>query len=255
MRFVWIGFGVFVAAGAMTLHLFAHEATVATDSTTHPTPVLVELFTSEGCSSCPPADALLARLDANQFVPGARAIVLSEHVTYWNSLGWSDPFSFEKMTERQQTYVHRLGLDSSYTPQAVVDGVAEFVGSDERKMTRAVAQAAVIPKHPLAIEQASLSAGVVHFTLRGGAIPATTIVAALAEDAAQSSVLRGENGGRTLRHVAVVRSMEEIVGAAGGHEFSIKQTAASGSALRLVVFAVERRTGHVVALDERLVDR
>jgi hypothetical protein len=112
-------------------------------------PVLVELFTSEGCSDCPPADALLARLDATQFVPDAQAIVLSEHVTYWDHQGWRDPFSLEELTARQEQYVRRFGLDSSYTPQMVVDGAAQFVGNDPRALSRALATAAAAPKKRL----------------------------------------------------------------------------------------------------------
>jgi len=130
------------------------------------TPVLVELFTSEGCSDCPPADALLAELDAKQFAPGAEAIVMSEHVTYWNHLGWRDPFSLDTMTQRQEAYVRRFGLDSAYTPQAVVDGATQFVGSDGRAMLAAVSKAAAKPKMSLTIENARWDHGTVRFAVR-----------------------------------------------------------------------------------------
>src|SRR5208337_4581931 len=109
-------------------------------------PVLVELFTSEGCSSCPPADALLEKLDREQPIAGAQIIVLSEHVDYWNHLGWTDPFSSAAFSARQETYARRFGLDGPYTPEMVVDGNAECNGSDARKAEAAIRRAIEAPK-------------------------------------------------------------------------------------------------------------
>lgn len=239
--------------------LDASVVSAATVAATQRQPVLVELFTSEGCSSCPPADALLARLDATQFVPGAQAIVLSEHVTYWNQLGWRDPFSSDAMTKRQEHYAAHFGLESVYTPQAVVDGAAELVGSDGEGLRSAVGHAATSPKADLSIEDIHWKDEAVHFAVRSSASSRGTLTAALAEDAAQSSVARGENAGRTLHHVAVVRDLEELgANAADGRALTLNlpaanqgSQAAKSSNLRLVVFLTDRHTGRVLAVAER----
>jgi hypothetical protein len=237
----------------------ASPPTQATQATQRQ-PVLVELFTSEGCSDCPPADALVARLDATQFVPGAQAIVLSEHVTYWNHDGWTDPFSSEEMTRRQETYQWHFSLNSSYTPQVVVDGAAQFVGSDVAALTRAVASAAAAPKAELAIEDARWEGGTVHFSVRGAPGTRANLVAALAEDATRSEVARGENAGRTLNHVAVVRVLKDFgSNAANGGQLNLPGAHLSqgnaGGPVRLVVFLADKKSGKVVAAAERTLTR
>jgi hypothetical protein len=224
-------------------------------------PVLVELFTSEGCSDCPPADALLARLDTAQFVPGAQAIVLSEHVTYWNHLGWRDPFSFDAMSERQSQYARRLALDDVYTPQMVVDGTQQFVGSDAAALTHAIARAATQAKPQLSLQNAHLTGSTLSFSVRGQANTGAALVVALAEDATHSEVTRGENAGRILHHVAVARVLKEYDSKfADGRTIQLAVAATAptiqtSGPLRLVVFLADRQTGHVVAVTEQAVSR
>ena len=231
---------------------------------TPPRPVLVELFTSEGCSDCPPADALLARLDAVQPVLGAHVIVLSEHVTYWDQQGWRDPFSLQAVTDRQRDYGDRFKLDSIYTPQAVVDGATQFVGSDPRAMVKAIQQEVPTPAVEIAIDGATANGGAVQFQVHaGGATPNAilhdaVLIAVLADDKAETRVLRGENGGKTLQHVAVVRTLQTLrKDAFDGRTLTIKlpDSDKPGGALRLVVFASDKRTGHVLGAAEQTLAR
>jgi hypothetical protein len=257
----WNSPALLVCGALMVGFVNSDERVVAAEKSER-RPVLVELFTSEGCSSCPPADALLARLDEKQIVPGARVIVLSEHVTYWDRLGWRDPFSQEAMTRRQQEYGHRFGLDDVYTPQAVVDGAAQLVGSDERGLRRDISEAAQGDKIELQIQEVQTSRERVQFKLHivaSGREPAARLIAAIAEDAIESSVTRGENAGRTLRHVAVVRSFQDLgSNLQDGHSLAIKlpdaivnRDSGSRSNMRLVVFLTDAKNGHVLGVDEQ----
>lgn len=190
-------------------------------------PVLVELFTSEGCSSCPPADALLQQLDRTQPVNGAQLIVLSEHVDYWNHIGWTDPFSSRFFSDRQSGYSSRFGLGSVYTPQMVVDGNTEFVGNDPRLASQAVEKALALPKVAVRISDISLDPSkILRAHVDTDALPENIklrkadvyLVAAL--NHAESQVLRGENGGRRLTHVGVVQSLTKIGSIEAGKTFS-----------------------------------
>ena len=216
-------------------------------------PVLVELFTSEGCSSCPPADALLQRLDQSQPVSTAELIVLSEHVDYWNGIGWRDPYSSHEYSERQSAYAARFGSGGIYTPQMVVDGRFEFVGSDERRASQAIKEAAKAPKAQVHIRLGSSDeAAIVH--VEAGPLPSTSsrlsagVFLALADDTDESRVSRGENAGRTLQHVAVVRSLTRIGTVDSSSEFSrdFDLKSKNHANLRLVVIVQEPDAGRVL---------
>jgi hypothetical protein len=206
------------AVGFLVLMTLVYLFAESKDSAPDPggTPVLVELFTSEGCSDCPPADALLERLDRSQPVGGAQLIVLSEHVDYWNDIGWRDPYSSRAYSERQSSYATRFGLSSIYTPQMVVDGKFEFVGSDERRAITAAERAAKADKISMSLSGAHLeSDGLLAVHLDAGRLPATAtrtaaVLLAIADEKDESHVTGGENGGRTLRHVAVLRSLKQV---------------------------------------------
>lgn len=178
------------------------------------TPVLVELFTSEGCSSCPPADALLARFLETQPVDGAEIVPLELHVDYWDRLGWKDPFSSPAFSRRQEGYSRIFGAESVYTPQMVVDGAEAFAGGDAGLATSAIKTAVARPHLTVGVS-AALGGDTVCIAADAPTAPADAtetigVVIALVEDGLTSAVKRGENNGRTLTHVAVTRRLETI---------------------------------------------
>lgn len=177
------------------------------------TTVLVELFTSEGCSSCPPADALLARFLKEQPLPDVDIVPLSLHVDYWDHQGWKDPFSSKAFTTRQGDYSKVFGADKIYTPQLVVDGRDELNGSDEAAARRVLTAAAARPHLPLKIDARARGTSV-RLSIDLPAAPAGAepidVLVALTEDDLTTVVRRGENGGRTLSHVAVVRTLQSL---------------------------------------------
>jgi hypothetical protein len=176
-------------------------------------PVLVELFTSEGCSSCPPADVLLESLQREQPVPGAEIIALGLHVDYFNHLGWKDSFSSSSHTARQQDYSQVFGPDSVYTPQIVVDGREEFVGTKDGLIRRAISSAAGRPHLPLQVT-ARRAGDTLRLAIDLPSAPVAGekihVLAAVTEDGLSSVVKRGENNGRTLHHVAVARIVKRF---------------------------------------------
>jgi hypothetical protein len=176
-------------------------------------PVLVELFTSEGCSSCPPADALLAALQRDQPVDGAEIVPIGLHVDYFDNLGWKDTFGSATYTARQQDYSRIFGPDSVYTPQIVVDGHDAVSGADRELVHRAIGSAAQRPH--LALQAAAqLTGDRLRVTMDLPSAPANTekiqVLVAITQDDVSTVVKRGENSGRTLRHVAVARKVQAL---------------------------------------------
>jgi hypothetical protein len=179
-----------------------------TENQTAKQPVLVELFTSEGCSSCPPADRALAFLEKEQPYPQVEIITLALHVDYWNYLGWKDEFSTRLFTQRQELYAEKLKIDSSYTPQMIVDGKTQFVGSDSGKAAAAITEAAKVQKGKIEIVKNNDK-----LTVKITDLPVhenSNVFLAFAEDNLVSNVARGENSGKKLEHQSVVRELKSI---------------------------------------------
>jgi hypothetical protein len=228
------------------------------------TPVVIELFTSEGCSSCPPADALLARLAEQQFSENVQLIALEEHVDYWNDLGWADPFSSRDWTSRQYVYSGALGNGNPYTPQMVVDGTVEFVGSHTQKARETILKAAGKARIPVMLTEESLNGtGEGNFSAKVGKLEGTTrgdaaeVWLAITETGLHSAVTRGENAGEDLHHAAVVRSMRKIGEAKAGGETSFAGEARvplqrewKRENLRAVLFVQEKKSRRILGAAE-----
>jgi hypothetical protein len=188
-----------------------HAAPPALSRVEGPTPVIVELFTSEGCSDCPPADTLLEKLIATQPIAGAEIIGLGQHVDYWDRLGWKDRFSSAALTGRQQLYQTRFGTESIYTPQMVVDGRAEFVGSDAPAARKAIEKTLALPHGRVSIDLSNAAVRVTVSDLpplpRGDR---ADIILMVTERGLTTDVKRGENHGKVLAHAPVVRYLATI---------------------------------------------
>jgi hypothetical protein len=176
-------------------------------------PVLLELFTSEGCESCPPADKYLNELLTQQPVDGVEIIALSLHVDYWNRLGWTDPFSSAQFSNRQGYYSQFFKHPDVFTPQFVVDGTRELIG---REGNKSIIESAKNPKGVLTVNIERENAGVLSLRLNVDKLPQVTpgdkalVVFAAAEDDLTSKPSSGENNGRKLKHMAVARYLKTV---------------------------------------------
>ena len=223
-----------------------------------PRMVIVELFTSEGCSSCPPADALLKELSEQQKVPGVWIVALEEHVDYWNHLGWKDPYSAAQFSQRQDDYAHVFGSHGVYTPQMIVDGQSEVVGSRSLAVKEAIQKAANKPKAEIVlVPSPNSSPGKPAFeveikSLGGISVPGEAeLWLAVTEAGLQSDVKAGENSGETLKHAAVVRSLRKIetLRDPSGYHHQIQLPLDPGwktENLTVVVFLAEKRSRKII---------
>jgi hypothetical protein len=242
-----------VVGVAFVLKLFAGDQPPAAQMPSA-TPVLVELFTSEGCSSCPPADALLQTFDTQPY-PGAELIVLSEHVDYWNHIGWTDPYSSHASSERQSAYASHFHLDGPYTPQMIVDGSDEFVGSSAGEASKVFGKAIRAGKITVTISGVSLENNQLHAHVDVGPLAPRSrkadVLFAVALNRAESQVAKGENAGRRLAHVAVVRSLSKVGKTESGQAFSqdvsVKlDPGVDAASLRVIAFVQEPGPGRIL---------
>lgn len=197
-------------AGILSLSVLAFTTSRKAKTATGNGFAVVELFTSEGCSSCPPADELVAKIlkeDRNKEV-----YILAYHVDYWNHLGWKDQFSSAQYSDRQRMYAKLLRLESVYTPQIVVNGRTEFVGSNEGNLRNAIQTGLTKASNDqLALSNVVIDAGALKVQYQTkGSNANRELVIAFVQKAAQTNVKSGENGGHILSHVNIVRELNTI---------------------------------------------
>jgi hypothetical protein len=219
--------------------------------------LLVELFTSEGCSSCPPADDLLRTIDGKHTKDGTLIVGVSEHVTYWDHGGWKDPFDSDAITARQTQYSERFHLDSPYTPQMVVNGKVQLVGSDGKALLQAIGD----------VQQQAATVKIVSAKIEGGAVVMNVSVAGelpkhgadlfavMAQDETTMNVTAGENKGRTLVNAAVARTFQKAAKVKNPGEITVRiplpgdLKTTPESRRHLIVWAQEPDLGPVLGVD------
>lgn len=242
-------------AGAVRAGQAATE--VANQANPGRTPIVIELFTSEGCSSCPPVDNWAAWIDGAQPVPGAEVIILSEHVDYWNSEGWKDPFSSALFSERQREYAESIGLSGIFTPQVVVDGNDEMNPRDGKQVKETLNREARAEMLPVRIESVTVTPGQPGVVTGRVAADATgqkhtgDVYVALTMRRTLTDVLAGENDGKKLTNVDVVRELVKVGRLKKGDTFDepFKVTlwpGAEAANVRVIAFVQEPGMGKVV---------
>lgn len=208
-------------------------ATLAATAHAQEAPVVVELFTSQGCSSCPPADAFLTDLARKD----RTVLPLAFHVTYWDYLGWKDPYSLDAATARQRDYARSLGEDGIYTPQMVVDGTTGFVGSDRSQGLRVIAAAG---RKPVPI-RVTREGSTLQISLGSGSGYGQVLLIGF-DPSHEAHIGRGENGGRTLTESNVVRSVTPI-GAWTGSAVQLHESPPAGESFAVLL---QTEDGHII---------
>jgi hypothetical protein len=253
MRLAMAGrFHLLTLIGVLAILAGGSRPTAAQATKDTEAPIVVELFTSEGCSSCPPADSFLKELSSISGV-----IVLSEHVDYWNREGWTDPFSSSAFTARQQEYARRLGSDV-YTPQMVVDGHVQFIGSDRGAAVAALREVAHVEKVKMTVTarvdgpHAAVHVDVAPGNGAAATLPDADVVVALTEDNLSTAVTGGENKGRRIDHTGVTRVLSTAGRTKRGAPLGACDASLSlksgwmAERLRVVTFLQSRKDGTIL---------
>jgi hypothetical protein len=238
-----------VAIAALISLSFKKNAAVSRVSKPGSGFAVIELFTSEGCSSCPPADELVARIEKE--VTDKPVYILAFHVDYWNRLGWKDVFSSAEYSQRQHQYAQWLHVESVYTPQIVVNGHTEFVGSEEGNLRNAI-KAGLQKTSTAALTIGNVKVDKDKATLQyhsEGADRNSTLILALVQKHAQTKVKNGENGGRTLSHVQIVRELQNIAlnGRTAGNENISLPANFDANNWELIAFLQNAQDGQIIA--------
>lgn len=209
---------------------------------------VVELFTSEGCSSCPSADETVARLLSKNI---DNVYILAYHVDYWNRLGWKDPFSNAAYSQRQNQYAAKFDLNSVYTPQVIVNGASEFIGSDEDKLTNTVENNLGKQSAQNISISTTRSNNIVTINYDIDGSEAELLNIALVQPEATTSVKRGENGGRTLHHVNIVRALKTIDANGKGSVTMEVPNELTGVTLQLIAYTQSKKSFEILGADKK----